>query len=187
MTYFCELATHARCQKSLAFCRLSFCFMIKLRDWRFKTLGVRFCIRSHNTGSTLAERPLFCLMGFRVRCCLPFFVCNWDSSIPNCILFHSRTRSRFSSSVLCHMRGYVLVPVFDGDHLNMTSPPVLLQKVLSDLQAENQQRLKEREQELKDLKKVMEVTKVSRQSFLLQNPHQPLHHHRLFPCAAVCR
>lgn len=50
----------------------------------------------------------------------------------------------------------------------MTSPPVLLQKVLSDLQAENQQRLKEREQELKNLKKVMEVTKVSRQSFILQ-------------------
>lgn len=50
----------------------------------------------------------------------------------------------------------------------MTSPPVLLQKVLSDLQAENQQRLKEREQELKNLKKVMEVTKVSQQSFILQ-------------------
>lgn len=61
-----------------------------------------------------------------------------------------------------------LVPVFDGDHLNITSPPVLLQKVLSDLQAETQQRLKEREQELKNLKKVMEVTKVSRQSFILQ-------------------
>lgn len=73
-----------------------------------------------------------------------------------------------------------LVPVFDGDHLNITSPPVLLQKVLSDLQAETQQRLKEREQELKNLKKVMEVTKVSRQSFILQksqiltNPCQPL-------------
>ncbi|TNM94245.1 hypothetical protein fugu_002421 [Takifugu bimaculatus] len=35
------------------------------------------------------------------------------------------------------------------------------QKVLSDLQAETQQRLKEREQELKNLKKVMEVTKRS--------------------------
>lgn len=50
----------------------------------------------------------------------------------------------------------------------MASPPVPLQKVLSDLQAENQQRLKEREQELKNLKKVMEVTKVSRQRFILQ-------------------
>lgn len=35
------------------------------------------------------------------------------------------------------------------------------QKVLSDLQAENQQRLKEREQELKDMKKMMDVMKHS--------------------------
>ncbi|KAF6733333.1 Tripartite motif-containing protein 47 [Oryzias melastigma] len=34
------------------------------------------------------------------------------------------------------------------------------QKVLSEIQADNQQRLKDREQELKELKKVMEVAKV---------------------------
>lgn len=39
-------------------------------------------------------------------------------------------------------------------------PDGLLQKVLSEIQAENQQRLKDREQELKDLKKIMEVAKV---------------------------
>lgn len=33
------------------------------------------------------------------------------------------------------------------------------------MQAENQQRLKDREQELKDLKKVMEVMKVGQRSF----------------------
>lgn len=42
---------------------------------------------------------------------------------------------------------------------------VLLQKVLLELQVENQQRLKDREQELKDLKKVMEVMKVGQQKF----------------------
>lgn len=42
---------------------------------------------------------------------------------------------------------------------------ILLQKVLSEMQAENQQRLKDREQELKDLKKVMEVMKVGQRSF----------------------
>lgn len=35
-----------------------------------------------------------------------------------------------------------------------------MQKVLSEMQAENQQRLKDREQELKDLKKMMELMKV---------------------------
>lgn len=136
--------------------------------WRFKTLGSWFCIRSHGTCSSFAEYPLLCLMGFRLRCCLPAFVCDWDSSIPNCILLHLRIQYNFSSSVLRHVWLFCFVPVFDGDHLNMTSPPVLLQKVLSDLQADNQQRLKDREQELKNLKKVMEVAKVSRQSFILQ-------------------
>lgn len=42
---------------------------------------------------------------------------------------------------------------------------ILLQKVLSEMQAENQQRLKDREQELKDLKKVMEVMKVGQKNF----------------------
>lgn len=42
----------------------------------------------------------------------------------------------------------------------MSCVGVSLQKVLSELQAENQQRLKEREQELKDMKKVMEQMKV---------------------------
>uniref|UniRef100_H2TPA6 RING-type domain-containing protein n=1 Tax=Takifugu rubripes TaxID=31033 RepID=H2TPA6_TAKRU len=40
-----------------------------------------------------------------VECCLPAFVCDWDSSIPNCILFHLRRQSNFSSSVLRHMCG----------------------------------------------------------------------------------
>lgn len=40
-----------------------------------------------------------------------------------------------------------------------------LQKVLSEMQTENQQRLKDRQQELKDLKKVMEVMKVGQQAF----------------------
>lgn len=40
----------------------------------------------------------------------------------------------------------------------------LLQKVLSELQAENLRKLKDREQELKELKKAMEVMKVRRRS-----------------------
>lgn len=41
---------------------------------------------------------------------------------------------------------------------------LLLQKVLSELQAENLRKLKDREQELKELKKAMEVMKVRRRS-----------------------
>lgn len=107
-------------------------------------------------------------MGFCLRWCLPSFVCDCDSSIPNYILFHSIIHINFSSCVLHHIRCCFLALVFDGDHLDMTFPPVLLQKVLSELQTENQQRLREREQELKDLKKVMEVTKVGQQSLILQ-------------------
>lgn len=51
-----------------------------------------------------------------------------------------------------------------------------MQKVLSERQAENQQRLKDREQELKDLKKVMEVMKVGwttfRVAFYSSSPNQ---------------
>lgn len=39
--------------------------------------------------------------------------------------------------------------------------------MLSEMQAENQQRLKDREQELKDMKKVMEVMKVCRRNFVV--------------------
>ena len=39
--------------------------------------------------------------------------------------------------------------------------------MLSEMQAENQQRLKDREQELKDMKKVMEVMKVGLQNFVI--------------------
>lgn len=65
-----------------------------------------------------------------------------------------------------------LVPVFDfvacetdGGRLDIMSLCVLLQKVLSEMQAENQQRLKNREQELKDLKTVLGAMKVGQQSY----------------------
>lgn len=52
------------------------------------------------------------------------------------------------------------------DCFDSVSSCILLQKMLSEMQVENQQRLKDREQELKDLKKVMEVMKVGQQNFV---------------------
>lgn len=46
----------------------------------------------------------------------------------------------------------------------LTSCFLVLQKALSEMQTENQQRLKEREQELKELKKVMDVMQVGWQT-----------------------
>lgn len=45
--------------------------------------------------------------------------------------------------------------------------------MLSEMQAENQQRLKDREHELKDMKKVMEVMKVCRRNkiYISHNPY----------------
>lgn len=47
--------------------------------------------------------------------------------------------------------------------------------MLSEMQAENQQRLKDREQELKDMKKVMEVMKVCRRNFVVVGLRQISH------------
>lgn len=51
-----------------------------------------------------------------------------------------------------------------GNCADVTSLCVRPQKVLSEMQAENQQRLKDREQELKDMKKMMEAVKVGQQN-----------------------
>lgn len=64
-----------------------------------------------------------------------------------------------------HTHSCFLVPVFcprDGNGFgrHVLSLCLPLQKALSEMQAENQQRLKDREQELKDLKKMMDVMKV---------------------------
>lgn len=53
-----------------------------------------------------------------------------------------------------------LLPCLWDCFSDLVSRRASLQKLLSDLQSANQQKLKEREQELKDMKKMMEQMKV---------------------------
>ncbi len=64
------------------------------------------------------------------------------------------------------MPAFICLSETDQNRSDFMSSCLLLQKVLSELQAENQRRLKEREQELKDMKKMMEGMKVGQQDFI---------------------
>lgn len=187
MAYICKLATDAGCQKCLVCCRLSARFMIKL--WCFKTLGSWFCIRSHDTCSTFVEYPLLCLMGFRLRCCLPAFVCDWDSSIPNCILFHLRRQSNFSSSVLRHMCGCFSCACiwWRSSQCDISTCPAAESTVRpTGRDSTETERERAGAEEPEEGDRGDEGKRAEFYSPKIPNPHQPSHHHRLFPCAAVC-
>lgn len=180
------IAAKVICQNVPVFCRIRFI----IQDWLFKQWAT--CGLSHDTCSTFAQCPLFCLMGLFFRSFLLSFVSDCDSSIPNHILFHSKIHSAFLSRAQHRMCCCFRALVFDGDHLHMASSPAESAVRAADRdspETEGQRTGAERPEEGdgRDEGRLAEFGFRLCVFCLNSNPKILTNHGNMFVCTAVCR